>query len=144
MYPELRPHLFKLIAYGGIKEGYINYDSDIKKVQVKDTKVNHAIMLEGIEFYNSTIVGDLKKCSLYNCNIKTSKLKECKLYNNNEIKRSKLLECNYNGNGITISSSYIENSPGKIIHADINSSMIRGKVSKLSNISDDCYPIKNN
>lgn len=138
-YNLFREKLFHLIAFGGIKEGLVNYNSDNGKIEIKSARVRQGILIENVDFYNSVITGDLKNCKLFSCDMFASTLTECKLLDGNKIKKSKVFECEFGGNGNEIVSSYVENNKN-IVHANIKTSMIRGKISQLSQIDEESLP----
>lgn len=123
-YPSFRQDLFKLIAYGGLVSGQINFDLDRKKLQIKDSDIKKGVLIEKLEFFNCKIEADANECLFQGCIIKNSKLNECVLFSNNFIKHSKIIECNYQGPN-EISSSYLENSEDKMIKAEIRLSLIK-------------------
>jgi hypothetical protein len=134
-YGILRDKIFKLIVGGGITEAVINYDSRRKVVQVKDTVLKKSILIEGIEFYQSSIEADAKNCLFEGCTIRNSKLQECTIFSNNLIKNSKIIDCDYLGDANEISSSYLDNSEKKVIHAELKECLVnRGKFSIGSSI----------
>jgi len=139
-YPNLREQIFKLLAYGGVQKGLINYDTDTNRIQIKDANIRQGFFLENIDFYDSKIMGEMKNCEFINCNIFASTLKECKIMAANTIRKSKVMECQYGGNGNVIYSSYLENKDN-LIHAEIHKSLIKGKTSYLSEIDKESIPI---
>ena len=86
-----------LIIGGGITEGQVNYDTNRKVLQIKGAELKRSILLEGVEFYDCTIEGDVKNCLFENCIIRNSKLEDCTIYSNNMIKFSKIIDCDYLG-----------------------------------------------
>ncbi len=134
-FPQLREKLFQLIVGGEITEGSINYDTARKVIQIKGANLKRSILLEGVEFYECNIEGDVTKCLFDNCVIKNSKLTECLVYSNNLIKFSKLIDCSYLGESNEISSSFLDNPENKLINADLRECLVyRGRFSANSNI----------
>jgi hypothetical protein len=123
-YLIIREKLFKLLIGGGITEGQINYDTVRQVLQIKGAELTRSILLEGIEFYDCTIEGDVKNCLFENCIIKNSKLEECSIYSNNQVKFSKLIDCLYLGGANEIFSSYLDNPDSKMINADLTECLI--------------------
>lgn len=134
-YQIIREKLFKLVVGGGINEGHINYDTKRKVLQIKGVEIKRNIFLEGIEFYDCKIEGDIKKCLFESCIIKNSKLEECTIYSNNMIKFSKLIDCSYIGGANEVLSSYLDNPDTKMINADLKECLVnRGKISLGSEV----------
>jgi len=120
---------------GGITEAVINYDTRRKVVQIKDAILKKSILVEGVEFYQSSIEADAKNCLFEGCTIRNSKLNECTIFSNNSIKNSKIIDCDYLGGANEISSSYLDNSEKKVINAELKECLVnRGKFSMSSSI----------
>lgn len=124
-YNDIKQKIFELMVYGGIDRGEINFDSDRGAIQIKNTRVKNGFFLEGVEFYDSYIEGDIKNCKFYMCEIRNSKLDDCTFFNSNNIKYSYINECAFHGVDNKIRGSYVKNSPELLIEADIQSSVIR-------------------
>lgn len=134
-YLIIRDKLFKLLIGGGITEGQVNYDTNRKVLQIKGAELKRSILLEGVEFYDCTIEGDVKNCLFENCIIRNSKLEDCTIYSNNMIKFSKIIDCDYLGESNEIISSYLDNPDNKIINADLKECLVnRGKLTINSEI----------
>jgi len=142
-YPVIREKIFKVVVAGGITEAIINYDTVRRAIQIKDAKVNRSILIEGVEFYQCEVEADASKCLFENCEIRNSKLSDCTIYSNNTIKSSKLIECDYLGAANEIRSSYLNNSDNKIINADLKECLVySGKFSFSSSIDSKTKIIK--
>lgn len=136
-YPIIREKIFRLITSSGLTDCVINYDTYRKAIQVKDAKINRSIVIEGIEFYQSEIEADAKGCLFENCTISNSKLTECTIFSNNTISLSKILNCDYLGEANEISSSYLDNSPRKMINANLKECLVyHGKLTLNSTIDE--------
>lgn len=136
-YPKIRENIFKLIIGGGITEASINYDTARQKIQVKGADIERSILLDGIEFFECTIEGDVKNCLFENCIIRNSKLDDCSIFSNNLITFSKLLNCDYLGESNEIKSSFLDNPENRMINASLSECLInRGKLTLNSEIDD--------
>ena len=135
VYPQIREKIFRLIIGGGITEATINYDTKRARLQIKNAKITRSILLEGIEFFNCEIEGDVNNCLFDNCIIKNSKLENCSIFSNNSVKFSKLLDCDYLGESNEITSSFLDNPDAKTINADLTECLVnRGKFTLNSEI----------
>jgi hypothetical protein len=123
-YVHLREKLFEFALAGGIEEAFFNWDSVRKKFQVKGAKFKNNLMVEGAEFFDCTLEGELKNCLVDSSIIRNSKLTECAINTNNMIKFSKLFDCEYLGGANEISLSFLENSENKPILADLRECLI--------------------
>lgn len=134
-YHQMRERIFKIVIGGGITEGVLNYDTNRKVLQIKGAELRRSILLEGIEFYECTVEGDVRGCLFENCIIRNSKLDGCTIYSNNMIKFSKLIDCDYLGESNEVISSFLDNPDTKMINADLKECLVnRGKVTLRSEI----------
>lgn len=133
-YPHIREQLFDLIVRCGFKNGYINYDADVSRYQIKDATIMNAFPLKGFEIINSKIRGNIINCNLYACDIRNSHIVDSILQIDNTIKDSKVINTPiFQGN--VLERCYIDNKKhvinGKIIDGIIRS----GEIGKVANIS---------
>lgn len=142
-YPLIRETIFKLIIGGDITEGSINYDTTRKVVQIKGAKLKRSILVEGVEFYECQIEGDVKDCLFENCIITNSKLQNCTIYSNNMVKFSKLLDCKYSGEANQVISSYLDNPASRQINADLKECLVNNGIISLSSTVDSSTTILN-
>jgi hypothetical protein len=143
-YTLIRERLFTLIAFGGLKEASINYDTHRQALQIKDAKIENTILIEGVEFYDSEIELDAKGCLFQNCNIKNSKIAESTIYSNNLIKNSKIINCDYLGGSNEIFNSFLNNGVNKIINAELTECLVQtGIFSQDSKIDKNTIIINN-
>lgn len=134
-YQALREKLFEFALAGGIEEASFNWDNRRKRFQVKDAKFKNNLMVEGAEFFDCTIEGELRNCLVESSIVRNSKLVDCIVHSNNMIKFSKLYECEYLGGANEISASFLENSEHKPIVADLRECLVyKGKLSLLATI----------
>jgi hypothetical protein len=142
-YQVIREKLFKLIIGGGITEAAVNYDTSRHKLQIKDADIKRSILLEGIEFFNCTVEGDIKNCVFDNCIIQNSKLDDCSIFSNNLVKFSKLLNCEYLGESNEIKSSFLDNPATKLINASLTECLVNNGRFTLSSEIDSSTKIIN-
>jgi hypothetical protein len=136
-YPQIREKVFQIVVGGGISEGSINYDTRRGKIQIKGAKLKRSIVLEGVEFFDCEIEGDVKGCLFDRCIIRNSKLTECTINYGNLIKFSKVMDCDYLGESNEIVSSFLDNSSSKLISGDLRECVInRGKLSLSCKMDD--------
>lgn len=129
-FPVIREKLFRLIIGGGITEGHINYDTARKSFQIKGVDIKRSILVEGVEFFSCKIEGDVKNCLFEDCIIRNSKLENCIINSNNQIRFSKILNCDYVGGANEVIASYLDNPDNKMINAELKECLInRGKLS---------------
>lgn len=132
----IRERLFELIIHSKLKEGKINYDSDISKFQLKDAKLKEAFMLKDIEMINCEISGNVERCDLYFCKIDRSHIFNSNILKGNTITNSKVIESPIS-NKNTIDACYIDNK-NQIVNGEVTKSIIRsGVIGPTAKISED-------
>ena len=133
-YPVLREQIFNLIVRCGFKGGYVNYDSDVSRYQIKDATILSAFPLQGFEVINSKIRGNITDCHLYACDIRNSHIVDCILHADNEVKDSKVINSPaYQGN--VLERCYIDNKK-HLINCRVEGGIIRsGDIGQSAQIS---------
>lgn len=87
---KIKDRVVDLIYRGGLTKGKINYDTDRSRIQVKDGILKGAHDLEGYDFVDCDITGEIKHSNLYRCNINNADLEFCNIYQSCAIKGSKV------------------------------------------------------
>jgi len=129
----LRERLFDLIINGGMLTGWINYDTDVCKFQLKDCTLESTI--DNFEIIDCIIKGNIIECDIYNSVIDDSHIIDCILYPNNKVVNSKIMRSAiYYENEIT--SCYIDNRLYQIDGSIKNSIIRSGVVLPSANIED--------
>jgi hypothetical protein len=133
-YPVLREQIFNLIVRCGFTGGYINYDADVSRYQIKNATMMSAFPLQGFEVINSKIRGNVLECHLYACDIRNSHIVDCVLHGDNEVKDSKVINTPaYQGN--VLERCYIDNKK-HLINCQVIGGIIRsGDIGQNAQIS---------
>lgn len=92
-WPQLKERVTLLFTQGQMDKGHINYDSDTGRIQVNEGNLPYCFELEKYEFVKCTLSGELKYCDLFACDINSSDIKNCNLYQNTQINNSKVGSC---------------------------------------------------
>lgn len=133
---NFREVLYDLIVENGIKEGYINYDSNLGKFQLKEAKTTQAYLLKNYDILESEITGNIFNCRLFSCQITDSSLEDCDLISNNDVLRSKIMYSDVLYSN-SVKDSYIDNK-SKEINCVVTGGIIRsGFIGSLAEISDE-------
>lgn len=110
----IREKLFDLIVFCQLKTGWINYDTDLGRFQLKDATLPNCYLLNNFEIVDCELSGVIKNCDLYHCTITNSHIIECKIIVENKIVGSKISSSPiYFKN--EIENTYIDN---KMYHID--------------------------
>lgn len=116
MYPYIRDRIFKLLSESKMQRGYINYDSDQGKIQIKDANIENAYLLEGIDIFDSKVNGNISNCDLFNTTVKDSDIYMSNLFNKSRAansffdqsylnNNSSLVDCDVMGSNTIISGA---------------------------------------
>lgn len=131
---NIREVLYDLIVENNIKEGMINYDTNLGKFQIKDAETSRAYLLKDYDILDSTISGNILNCRIFSCNLSDCTIEDSDLVTTNEVKRSKIINTDINFTN-TIHDSYIDNR-SKEINCEVYGGIIRsGFIGKLASIS---------
>lgn len=103
---RIKDRVLELIVDGSLEEGIINYDSDYSVIQIKDGVFKTAYNLDGYEFINCKIRGNVLNSSIYGGYVEGSMLTRCNLYQGAEIKDSKVESCYVHGS-VTVTNCFV-------------------------------------
>lgn len=133
VWPNLRDKLYEIIMTGGMTKGDFNYDSELGRFQLKETKLKNCRLSE-IEFIKCELEGVIERSSFYSCKIKNSRLTFCVFAKENTVDFSKVAESPLHV-GNVLNDCFIENKTN-IINCEVNRGVIRnGEVGKLAKVS---------
>jgi hypothetical protein len=103
---NIQKRVIKLFTHGSLKKGHINYDSDTGKVQVKDGELSYCVNIDGYDFIDCDIKGELINCDIFGGNINNSDITICNFYNGVKIESSKI-KSSYISQDSTVKDCYI-------------------------------------
>lgn len=136
-YLNIREKLFDLIIYGKVQKGQVNYDTQTKRTQVKDSIIKEGFGLSGLDFINCTIEAELTDCMLIHSKVRSSHLTECRIISDNDIRYCHLEDCLFERGGSNrIDLSYVKSSPECVIYANLNECIIRSGTIALESVVD--------
>lgn len=139
---EMRHLLYSLIVENGITEGFLNYDTQISRYQLKDGKTQVASMLKDLDLIECDIEGNIANCRLFGSQFKNCQFEDCEAVMHNDIKDSKIIDCTL-GPSNTVIDSYID-SREKEISCEVTGGVIRsGYITSLAYISETTEVITN-
>lgn len=134
-FDAIKDVLYSLIVDNQISEGFLNYDTQIARYQLKDAETKKASILKGIDLIECKIEGNISNCRLFGCDIKNSQLEDCGLIMKNDIIDSKILDCDLLPSNL-IKESYID-CKEREISCEVEGGIIRsGYITKIAHISD--------
>jgi len=138
---NIREVLYDLIVENGIKEGQINYDSNLGKFQIKDVKTSKAYLLKDYDILESEITGNFLNCRIFSSKITNSSFEDCDLISANEIFSSKIMNSEIMFSNV-VHESYIDNKD-KEINCEVYGGIIRsGYVGSLATVSPETEVVK--
>lgn len=98
--------VLELLSNGTMEAGIINYDSDYSQVQVKDGKFKTAYLLDGFDFVDCELLGNIENSEIVGGNVKGAQIKRCNLYKGAEIMDSKV-ESSFVHGSCTLKNCYV-------------------------------------
>ena len=98
--------VLELLANGSMESGIINYDSDYGTVQIKDGVFKTAYLLDGFEFINCELSGNIENSSIYGGKVEGAQCLRSQFYQGAEIKDSKV-ESSYVHGSCTLTNCYV-------------------------------------
>ena len=133
---RFKKKVLDLLSNGGMEEGIINYDSDFSGVQVKDGKFKTAYLLNGFEFVDCELSGNIENSDLYGCKIKGAQILRSNLYQATEVWDSKV-ESSFVHGSCTLNNCYVFGRDG-IFKGKMNGGIFReGGVGPYVRFSDE-------
>ena len=130
----IREILFDLIGDSGLRKGHLNFDTDISIFQLRDGVMKKANHIKNMELFDCVVSGTLSNCSLFRCNIDSSRMDFCKCIDSNEILNSKIFSSDIKEDNY-LNNCYVEN-PEEIMDGRMDGGVIRkaiiGKKAKIS------------
>ena len=134
-YPKIREKIFDILTKADMKEGLINYDSDLGRIQIKDTELLKCFEIQGVDIVDSKVQGNVIECDLFNCDIPNSSIMRCNVFGSSEIKDCKVEDCYVNKN-VTCSNSYVFGKIG-VFSGEMKGGIFRqGRVTKFARFDD--------
>jgi len=95
-----------LLSNGTMEEGIINYDSDYSTVQVKDGKFKVAYLLDGFEFIDCELSGNIENSEIYGGQVNGAQILRSQIYKGCEIMDSKVESCFVHGS-VTVKNCFV-------------------------------------
>jgi len=95
-----------LLSNGSMVEGIINYDSDYSTVQVKDGKFGAAYILDGFEFIDCELSGNIENSAIYGGTASGAQILRSQIYKGCEVIDSKVESCFVHGS-VTVKNSFV-------------------------------------
>lgn len=136
----LKNALYNLIVFGHMKDGMINYDTDMSIFQIKNTTLTKATEIRNYEIFNSYLDGMFYDCKFFDCEIKRSHIHTSNLVKGNLIEESKIITTPINFNNKLI-TCYIDNIK-TAINGKLEKCIVRhGEISHLAVLDKNCIII---
>lgn len=132
---QLKDKLYELIIFCKMEQGYLNYDSEVGKYQIKNAILKDCNEIYDWELTNCEVDGLFYNCDFYDCTIKNSQLNDCDLIRGNLVDNSKILNTPIKFNNM-ITNSYIDNKNIMVNGKIINSIIRNGNINQLAVIDD--------
>jgi len=136
-YSNFRDALFSLITTGNLRAGFVNYDTEVKRVQVREAKLKECFSISNIDFVKCYIEGEISECRLYDCKVRSSRIVNSNIITGNDIRYSYIKECSFNHGGENkVVMTFIKNKPEHPIYADLSECIVRSGTVDLNSKVD--------
>lgn len=137
---NIREKLYDLIITGKMNKGEFNYDTEVGRFQLKDTKLTNC-KLSDMEFINCQIEGVIMRSWFLDCKIKHSRILDSNFIKGNSVDFSKIADCELHTNN-TLTDCFIENKKN-IINCEVVAGVIRnGEIGKLARVSKETMMVE--
>jgi hypothetical protein len=135
MYPYIRDKIYNLLIECNFQRGYLNYDSNNGKLQIKDAEINNAYLIDNIDIFDSKIEGTISNCDIFQSEIKESEIFRCNLFDRSKAINCYLYNSYVNGNSI-LNESTVEGDLGIFSGKMKDGVFVSGKITQSANLSD--------
>ena len=136
----IRDKLFDLIVTGKMEKGEFNYDAEIGKYQLKNTKLRDCRIAD-FELINCEIEGIIDRSWFFDCKVKNARISTSHMMKGNTVDFSKIVETELHVDN-TLNDCYIENKK-IIINCTLNRGVIRnGEIGKLAKLSKETLVVE--
>lgn len=139
---EIRDVLYNLIVENQITSGFLNYDTQIAKYQLKDGKTTRGNIIKNLDLVECEIEGNIARCRAFGCKFNNCQIEDSEIVMNNTIEDSKILDCDL-GLGNTVKNSYIDSKDKEISGTVIGGIIRSGYITSLAEISSTTEIISN-
>jgi hypothetical protein len=140
-YPKIREKIFDLITKADMNEGFINYDADTGRIQIKDAKLMRCFEINGIDIVDSVIQGNIVNCDIFSCDLKNSSVFESNLFGATVAEGSKIEE-SYVSRNVICEDSYVFGKRGVFSGEMVGGIFRQGRATKLARFGDNTEVIE--
>ena len=132
---SIKDILYHLIVDNGITSGYLNYDTQISRFQLKDGITSRANLLKELDLIDCEITGNIANCRIFGSKLDGCQIEDSSFVSNTTTMNSKITDCDLNPTN-HFENCYID-AKGKDINADVEGGIIRsGFIGPQASISD--------
>tara|TARA_B110000285_G_scaffold156055_1_gene174138 strand:+ start:1717 stop:3030 length:1314 start_codon:yes stop_codon:yes gene_type:complete len=103
---RFKQRVLSLLSNGSMTHGTINYDSDYGAVQIKDGKFENAYILDGYEFIDSELSGNIENSKIYGGVVKGANVLRSEIYSGAMLMDSKV-ESSYVHGSCELKNCYV-------------------------------------
>jgi hypothetical protein len=91
-YYKLREKIYEILIFSNLKQGWINYDSDKGKVQLKSAHAVNIYLMKDWQIVDCKFDNAIfESCEMYSTNVDNSKIQDSLVQNSNTIENSKII-----------------------------------------------------
>ena len=136
----IREKLYELIVTGKMDKGEFNYDAEMGRFQLKNTKLTDC-RISDFELIDCDVEGIFDRCWFFDCNVKNARISVSRLMKGNTVDFSKIVESDLHVDNV-LNDCYIENKK-IVINCTVNRGVIRnGEIGKLAKLSKETLVVE--
>ena len=138
---KMRDKLFEMITQGGLKNGWVNYDADIGRIQLKNADLPQIFELKGIDIVDCKLRGNVKQCDIFSSDVNDSSLKDCNVFGATMVIGSKI-EDSYVNRNVVAENCYVF-GPRGVFSGEMEGGVFRkGRITNHARISTETEVIE--
>jgi hypothetical protein len=138
---KMRDKLFELITKAGLTEGWVNYDSDISRMQIKNAKLDKIFELTDVDIVDCELRGNVTQCDIFSSDVADSSLKDCNVFGASNITKSKI-EDSYVNRNVIAEDCYVYGLRG-VFSGEMEGGIFRkGRITNHARISNNTEVIE--
>jgi hypothetical protein len=134
-YPKIRDELFKIISEAGMKKGFLNYDTNKSRLQIKDATLEQCYNIENVDIIECKIIGTIKSCDIFDTTVENCEIEDSNLFLESQAKFCKIKN-SYINRSVTLNGCYVF-GVNNVMNGKMEGGVFKeGRVTNLSRFSD--------
>lgn len=135
-YDRVRDKIFQLLSEAGAKKGWINYDSDTGKVQIKDFTLKKCYEVSHMDIVDCKITGVIIDCDMFDSETTFSEIHDSRMFGDTMCKKSKLSN-SYVSKNVELNDCYVYGRATIMLGKMFGGIFRQGMIERQNKISKD-------